>query len=194
MKKRSTLIVTLLFVIAFVFMCGSVQGFAKTKKAKSKSKASARSKARHKTTHHKKTSHRGALSRGSGAVLGEGDAQRVLNYARRFLGVGYRFGHSSPSGFDCSGFTMFVYREAGINLPHSASSQANVGLAVSKDDLAPGDLVFFQTYKQGISHVGIYIGEGKFIHASSGSGYVTISSLSEDYYTARYRGATRILN
>jgi cell wall-associated NlpC family hydrolase len=137
--------------------------------------------------------HKG-YSRGSGSTLGEGSTIKVINYAKRYLGVNYDFGSSSSKAFDCSGFTMYIYRAAGIHLPHSAAGQANLGLAISdKSQLQPGDLVFFQTYKPGISHVGIYIGSGRFIHASSGKGEVTITKLSEAYYTQRFRGGTRLI-
>lgn len=132
--------------------------------------------------------------RGSGRALGIGNVMKVISYAKKYLGVNYSFGRSSSKAFDCSGFTMFIYRVAGIHLPHSAAGQANLGLAVDKSHLKPGDLVFFETYKRGISHVGMYIGSGHFIHASSGKGEVTITKLSDAYYTQRYRGSTRILN
>jgi cell wall-associated NlpC family hydrolase len=141
-----------------------------------------------------KSRHKG-FSRGSGSTIGEGSTMKVISYAKRYLGVNYNFGSSSSKSFDCSGFTMYIYRAAGIHLPHSAAGQANLGLAISnKNELKPGDLVFFQTYKPGISHVGIYIGSGRFIHASSGKGEVTITKLSEAYYTERFRGGTRLLN
>lgn len=139
------------------------------------------------------SSHRG-YSRGSGSTVGDGSVSRVISYAKRYLGVTYDFGSSSSRSFDCSGFTMFIYRAAGVKLPHSAAGQANIGLAVDKSNLKPGDLVFFQTYKPGISHVGMYIGNGHFIHASSGAGQVTITSLSDSYYVPRFRGGVRLLN
>ena len=132
-------------------------------------------------------------SRGiSEAPISSEKAQEIIAYAKKFMGVKYVFGGASPSGFDCSGFTMYVFNKFGINLPHSASSQAGLGLAVSKSDLVPGDLVFFQTYKSGISHVGIYIGNNNFLEASSSRG-IAITSLSSSYYSSRYKGATRIL-
>lgn len=118
---------------------------------------------------------------------------RVMEYAKSYLGVPYVFGSASGASFDCSGFTMYIYKKVGISLPHSASGQSRCGTKVSRSELVPGDLVFFHTYSDGISHVGIYIGGGSFIHASSGAGEVTITSLSESYYAARYMGATRIL-
>ncbi|MCX7883859.1 MAG: C40 family peptidase [Caloramator sp.] len=135
-----------------------------------------------------------SYSRGSGSVLGEGDIERLINYAKKYLNVRYVYGSSSSNAFDCSGFTMYVYKVVGINLPHSASEQSKIGLAVSKENLRKGDLVFFETGSSGISHVGIYIGNNMFIHASSGAGRVVTTSLSDNYYASRYRGATRIIN
>lgn len=170
---------------------------AKKKAAKKNStkKKAAKKKTSKKQKRSKSRSRRGRVySRGSGSVLGEGSVVRVINYAKRYLGVNYDFGRSSSNAFDCSGFTMFIYRIAGINLPHSAAAQANLGLAVSRKDLEPGDLVFFETYRPGISHVGMYIGDDHFIHASSGAGEVTITCLSDPYYAERFRGGTRIIN
>jgi len=124
-----------------------------------------------------------------GGSLGEA----IVRTASRYQGVRYRWGGSSRSGFDCSGFTRYIYRhKAGIDLPHSASAQFRQGTPVSREDLRPGDLVFFQTYRRGASHVGIYIGNGKFIHASSARGRVRVDSLDEGYYRQRYLGARRI--
>lgn len=119
-------------------------------------------------------------------------ANNIIDYAKQFLGVKYVFGGASPSGFDCSGFTMYVFKKVGINLPHSAKAQYAMGTPVSRDNLIPGDLVFFETYKKGISHVGIYIGDNKFIEASSSRG-IAITSMSNSYYTPRYIGAVRIM-
>lgn len=123
---------------------------------------------------------------------GSGTARRVLEIARRYLGRPYRYGGSSSRGFDCSGFALHVYRSVGVNLPHSASAQARLGKPVPRDQLKPGDLVFFRTRGRRISHVGIYLGNGKFIHASSSRGRVRIDSLNEGYYKRRYAGARRI--
>lgn len=116
----------------------------------------------------------------------------VVSYSYNFLGKPYVWGASGPSSFDCSGFTAYVYSSFGVSLDHYTGSQFGVGQSVSKDNLAPGDLVFFNTYGD-VSHVGIYIGGGQFIHASSGSGKVTISELSGSYYSSRYAGARRVL-
>lgn len=115
----------------------------------------------------------------------------VIAYAYKFIGTPYIYGASGPNAFDCSGFVAYVYRAFGVSLPHYTGSQFGLGSAVSKDALSPGDLVFFNTVGP-ITHVGIYIGGGQFIHASSGSHRVTISSLSESYYGSRYAGARRV--
>ncbi len=119
--------------------------------------------------------------------------QRIVNYAKQFLGVPYVWAGRSPSGFDCSGFISYVFGQQGISVPRMADEQFAIGLSVNQYDLQQGDLVFFTTYEPGPSHVGIYIGNGQFIHASSGAGHVTITSLSSQYYQARYLGARRII-
>jgi cell wall-associated NlpC family hydrolase len=112
----------------------------------------------------------------------------VVGIAMRYLGVPYVWGGSSPSGFDCSGFVMYVYGQMGVSLPHYTGAQWNVGVPVSRGDLQPGDLVFFD----GLGHVGIYIGGGQFIHAPHTGTVVQISSMS-GWYSATYVGARRIL-
>lgn len=120
--------------------------------------------------------------------------QDVVTNAKRLLGTPYVWGGTSPSGFDCSGFTQYVMKQSGITLPRTTTEQYKVGTYVAKGDLQLGDLVFLQnTYRAGISHVGIYIGDGKIIHASSSKG-VTTSSLSSSYYTKHYYGARRVIN
>ncbi len=119
-------------------------------------------------------------------------ARRVLEIAHRYLGRPYRYGGSSSRGFDCSGFALHVYRSVGVRLPHSASAQARLGKPVPRSQLQPGDLVFFRTRGRRISHVGIYIGNGRFIHASSARGRVRIDSLNTGYYQRRYVCARRI--
>ena len=128
------------------------------------------------------------------ATLSRGASGRtdVVSYAYKFMGKPYVWGAAGPSAFDCSGFTLYVYRSFGVNLGHYTGTQFATGNAVSKSDLLPGDLVFFNT-DSSISHVGIYVGGGQFIHASSGSGQVIVSSLSGSYYDSRYAGARRVL-
>ncbi len=131
------------------------------------------------------------FSTAAGRDIGRRLAARGLD----LRGVRYRWGGSSPSGFDCSGFVYYLLRDQfGLkNLPRRASEQYyNMGSPVDKEDLEVGDLVFFTTYKAGPSHVGVYIGDGNFVHASSAGGKVRVNSLSEGYYRRRFIGARRI--
>jgi len=118
---------------------------------------------------------------------------RIAAIAQQYLGYRYVWGGSSPSGFDCSGFTWYVYKQAGISIPnHDLAGQLNAGPRIPKDQLQPGDLVFFQnTYKPGLSHSGIYLGGGRFINAETESVGVQIRSLSDPYWAARFVGASR---
>ncbi len=122
--------------------------------------------------------------------------QEVVNFAKQYLGCKYVYGASGPRTFDCSGFTMYVYQKFGITLSHSATAQSKKGVPVAKENLQPGDLVFFKDYEtmDGIGHCGIYIGNGDFIHASSGTGYcVKISTLLSGSYQKRYETARSVL-
>lgn len=119
-------------------------------------------------------------------------AHDIIRTAYAYRGTPYRYGGSAGGGFDCSGFTSYLYRRKGISLPHSASGQFHQGNKISKGDLEPGDLVFFSTVTRGISHVGMYVGEGKFVHSSSRrSGGVRVDSLASGYYSERFRGGRR---
>lgn len=122
----------------------------------------------------------------------------VLEYAKSFIGTPYVYGGASSKGFDCSGFTMYIFAHFGISLPHSATSQLSYGLEVSRANLAPGDLVFFRDTNystKAASHVGIYLGDGNFIHASSSvSGKrVTIDSLNSAYHASVFTVGRRII-
>ena len=112
----------------------------------------------------------------------------VVGIAMQYLGIPYVWGGASPSGFDCSGFVMYVYGQMGVSLPHHAASQYGTGVAVSRDQLQSGDLVFFD----GLGHVGIYVGGGQFIHAPHTGDVVKISSLSDSWYASTYVGARRL--
>jgi cell wall-associated NlpC family hydrolase len=113
---------------------------------------------------------------------------RVVKYAKKFLGVPYVYGGSSPrSGFDCSGFVRFVYAHFGVSLPHSSYAQFDDGRRVSRRSLRPGDLVFFD----GLGHVGLYIGNGRFIHAPHTGTRVRIQTLA-GWYSSRFVGARRL--
>lgn len=135
-----------------------------------------------------------SYSRGfnGGSTIASGSTSSLVNKAFEFMGRPYVYGASGPKAFDCSGFTAYVYAAFDVGLPHYTVSQAQMGQAVSRANLQSGDLVFFNTAGY-ISHVGIYIGGGQFIHASSGSGKVTVSELDSSYYSTRYVGARRIL-
>jgi cell wall-associated NlpC family hydrolase len=112
----------------------------------------------------------------------------VVGIAMQYLGIPYRWGGSSPStGFDCSGFVMYVYSQVGVSLPHNAAMQYGYGSAVSRSELAPGDLVFFN----GLGHNGIYIGGGQFIHSPHTGDVVKISSMT-GWYADTYVGARRL--
>ncbi|TWH48279.1 C40 family peptidase [Sporomusa sp. KB1] len=118
--------------------------------------------------------------------------RRIIQTSMRYRGVPYVFGGTSPDGFDCSGFTRYVFAQSGIYLPRMADEQFEIGRHVSYGRLQPGDLVFFSTYTSGASHVGIYIGDSRFISATSSSG-VRIDSLDSGYWGSRYIGARRVM-
>jgi cell wall-associated NlpC family hydrolase len=112
----------------------------------------------------------------------------VVGIAMQYLGTPYRWGGASPGGFDCSGFVMFVFSQVGVSLPHNAAAQYGYGVAVSRDQLQAGDIVFFN----GLGHNGIYVGGGQFIHSPHTGDVVKISSLSESWYASTYVGARRL--
>lgn len=131
---------------------------------------------------------------GTGTVVSSGSGSDIVSFAMQYLGTPYAYGGTGSGGFDCSGFTMHVFSNFGVSLSHGATPQLNNGYTVSQSELQPGDLVFFfGTYNtsSAASHVGIYIGGGQFIHASTSRG-VIISSLSESYYASRYLTARRV--
>ncbi|WP_425060359.1 hypothetical protein SCACP_10500 [Sporomusa carbonis] len=117
----------------------------------------------------------------------------VVKTAEKYLKTPYKFGGESPKGFDCSGFVKYVYNKHGKKLPRTSDDQYMTGKKVAKANLKAGDLVFFTTYAPGASHVGIYCGNGKFIHVSSSRG-VMISRMDEPYWKPRYLGARRVIN
>lgn len=118
----------------------------------------------------------------------------VVNTAKQYLGVPYVYGGSSPKGFDCSGFTSYVFAQFGANLSRTASGQANNGTWVAKGDLQPGDLLLFGPYSGGgIGHAGIYIGDGNMIHSPKPGKSVCIESINSSYYSSRYVMARRII-
>lgn len=136
----------------------------------------------------KSTSHHSIQSSATN-VSTSNHSTEILSTAKSLIGVPYKWGGTTPSGFDCSGFIDYVFGKLNINLPRTASGIYHYGSAVSH--LQPGDLVFFVTYKKGPSHVGIYVGSNQFIHADADRG-IMISSMSLHYWKSRYLGAKRI--
>lgn len=117
---------------------------------------------------------------------------QLISNAKTHLGSPYLFGGTSQEGFDCSGFSQEVFKQTGIEIPRTTGEQFEMGIAVKKEDLQKGDLIFFETIRKGPSHLGIYIGDNKFIHSSSSKG-VSISKLDDPYYWGpRYLGARRV--
>ncbi len=131
------------------------------------------------------------------AAASNSKGSEIVSFAKKYLGVKYVYGGVSAKGFDCSGFTMYVMKNFGISLPHTATGQMGYGTSVAKSALQPGDLVFFcdssRSGGKAASHVGIYVGNNQFIHASSGSHQVRIDSLSKAYYAKYYVGARHIV-
>jgi len=120
--------------------------------------------------------------------------QTILDYARTLAGHPYRWAGSAPGGFDCSGFVVHVFGRHGISLPRTSYDQFKVGTPVGRNELQPGDLVFFTTYRSGASHVGIYYGNGQFLHASSARGRVIWTNLNtHQYYDSRFLGGRRVV-
>ena len=140
-----------------------------------------------------------AGSRGDGttavaATSNSSMGQQVVAYAKQFMGVPYVYGGNGPNSFDCSGFTSYIYRHFGYTLNRTASTQLSNGTAVAKSELQPGDLVFFRyNTSYPASHVGIYIGNGQFIHASTNKYQVQIDQLNTGHYANVYIAARRIL-
>lgn len=138
---------------------------------------------------HKVTNHTAKPLR---TVPVSGNVKEILTYANTFTGVPYKFGGTTPAGFDCSGYIRHVFQKVGVQLPRQADEQYTVGKKVEKQNLQPGDLVFFETYEPGVSHSGIYIGDGQFISATSSSG-VAVADIDDSYWGPRYVGAKRVL-
>jgi cell wall-associated NlpC family hydrolase len=121
-------------------------------------------------------------------------AQEILLNALSLTGVKYKYGGKSPeTGLDCSGFVRYVFQQAAnLTLPHGARAISQMGQAIPMEQLQPGDLVFFNTLKNAFSHVGIYIGEGRFIHAPSSGGSVHVANMNDAYWSNHFNGARRL--
>jgi peptidoglycan endopeptidase LytE len=117
----------------------------------------------------------------------------IVETAKQYLGTDYLYGGVTPKGFDCSGFVMYVYRQNRITVPRSTRDQFEAGTRVALRRARPGDLVFFQTSRKGISHVGIYLGNYRFIHAPSTGKTVSIAEIKNPYWHKRFRGAVTFL-
>lgn len=138
---------------------------------------------------------RSTASRGAVPPDTSSRGSTIVSTAMRYVGYRYRFGGTSPSGFDCSGFVYYVLNHSGVSISRDMYSQLNSGPRVSSKDLRPGDLLFFSgTYKRGLSHAGIYIGNGRFVHAENESTGVAVSDLWSSYWAAHYTAAVRPSN
>ena len=139
---------------------------------------------------------RDGARRKDGTPLGRGptrprldeSGQHVVEIALQHIGAPYRWGGANPDGFDCSGFVRYVFSRVGVSLPHNAVEQSRYGRPVPRDELRPGDLVFFDRLR----HNGIYIGNGKFIHARQTGKPVSVERLDEDWYATHWAGARRL--
>ena len=126
-------------------------------------------------------------------VANPGKGATVVETAKKYIGYSYKYGASGPTSFDCSGFTSYIFKQHGISLNRTAKAQYSNGVAVSRANLQPGDLVMFGPSVSGINHVGIYIGGGKIVHAANPSRGVTIDTINSGYYNNNYVGARRVL-
>ena len=135
-------------------------------------------------------------NRGDAGVDGTATASgnQVVDFAMQYVGYPYVYAGEGPYAFDCSGFTKFVYQNTlGMDITHDMFQQIEMGAPVNRNDLQPGDMVFFaNTFRPGLSHNGIYIGDGQFVHAENESTGVKVSDINSDYYSSRWYGATRL--
>ena len=130
----------------------------------------------------------------AGDASWSGSAQEILINALSLTGIKYKYGGNSPeTGFDCSGFVRYVFQQAAnLTLPHGARALSQLGQTVPVEQLQPGDLVFFNTLKSAFSHVGIYLGNNRFIHAPSSGGGIHVVNMKDEYWSKRFNGARRI--
>ena len=135
-----------------------------------------------------------AITAGAGTISADAatTTAQLTQTAKKYIGIPYKYGGTTTAGLDCSGYTQLVFKKLGYSLNRTAASQYQQGKSVAKSKLVTGDLVFFNTSGKGVSHVGIYIGQGKFIHSSSSKG-VSIAKINDPYYWGkRYIGAKRV--
>lgn len=135
---------------------------------------------------------RGKKAPESKPFLKRANADKVIATARKYIGTPYKFGGATPKAFDCSGYLQYVFGQNGMAIPRTADEQFKLGRNARVTELEPGDLVFFETYEKGASHCGIYLGGGKFIHASTSKG-VRIDELAADYWKTHYYGGKHII-
>ena len=137
-----------------------------------------------------------SLSLGSTSAMAgdDGFAQKLLGKAMQLIGVKYRFGGTNPeTGLDCSGYVQYVYKSSvGVNLPRTAAEQARIGERVATSEVRPGDMVFFNTRGFNNSHVGIYVGNGMFVHAPNSRSRVRFDSLESGYWKTKFTGVRRV--
>jgi cell wall-associated NlpC family hydrolase len=123
----------------------------------------------------------------------EDPGTQVAQLAQEYVGSRYVWGGAGPTVFDCTGFVQFIYGQFGVSLPRNEAGQLASGMPVGADELAPGDvLVFANTYRRGLSHVGIYLGEGRFVHAVDEAHGVTVSNLWDSYWSPRFVSGSRL--
>ncbi|MGD8191988.1 C40 family peptidase [Brevibacillus ginsengisoli] len=127
-----------------------------------------------------------------GTISAYADENVLDSTVKELYGVPYKASGTSTRGFDCSGFTQYVFQKLGVDIPHSSAAQYQMGKAVERSQLLPGDLVFFKTNGHSVSHVGIYLGNNTFIHSESGVGVVKTKLTDPYYWSERYVGAKRI--
>jgi cell wall-associated NlpC family hydrolase len=127
-----------------------------------------------------------------GGPVGTDPGRAVLEVAQSRIGAPYRYGGSGPNAFDCSGLVTYAHRQIGIAVPRTAAQQFTAATPVERKQLRPGDLVFFRLDSRGVSHVGIYAGENRFVHAPQSGGNVRMASLDEDHFRRSFAGAGRL--
>jgi len=131
----------------------------------------------------------------NGWIHSRKEGVRIVRTAERYIGAPYRHGGATPRGFDCSGYVMYVYQQNGILLPRQVDRQYEAGKHIKLRQAEPGDLVFFRTSRRNrLSHVGIYIGENRFIHAPRSGKRVTYADMGKPYWKKRYRGAVTFMS